>query len=230
MTTIVYSISGAPRPWRVLLGLVFKGLDFTIQHLEASKGEHKGQEFLKINPRGTVPVLDADGTVLRDSIAILAWLDRRYPEKPLFGNTPEEAAAIWQITTECCDYLRRSTDGLLRPILVKGEALPGAGTENRAAWDAAAEAFHAECRLLEDLLEDRPYLAGGQPSAADAVAFPEIRLIERASDTKVDIMDALGFTTFADRYPGLAAWKTRVGGLPGVDRTLPYHWTRQPHG
>ena len=226
MTMTVYSISGAPRPWRVLLGLAFKSLDYDIHHLEVSKREHKAPEFLKINPRGTVPVLDANGTLLRDSIAALAWLDRRYPEPPLFGATPDDAAATWQITMACSDYLRRAIDGMLRRPLVLGEPLPDAGTAERADWEAAGETLHAECRLLEDLLAERPYLAGHRPSAADAVAFPEIRLIERAADTKPDIMDALGFGTSDDLYPRLAAWKARISALPGVDKTFPYHWAQ----
>ena len=226
MTITVYSISGAPRPWRVLLGLAFKGLDFTIHHLEASKREHKAPEFLKVNPRGTVPVLDDDGTVLRDSIAALAWLDRRYPEAPLFGATPDEAAAIWQITTDCSEYLRRAIDGMLRRPLVLGEPLPDAGTAVRADWEAAGDALHAECRLLEALLAVRPYLAGHRPSAADAMAFPEIRLIQRAADTKPDLMAALGFGACDDLYPHFAAWKARISTLPGVDRTFPPHWTQ----
>ena len=224
MTMTVYSISGAPRPWRVLLGLAFKGLDFNIHHLESSKREHKAAEFLKINPRGTVPVLDDDGALLRDSIAALAWLDRRYPETPLFGATPDEAAAIWQTTMECSEYLRRSIDRMLRRPLVLGQPLPDAGTAERADWEAAGEALHAECRLLEALLVDRPYLGGRGPSAADAVAFPEIRLIERAADTKPDLMDTLGFGACDGLYPRLAAWKARISALPGVDKTFPYHW------
>jgi len=226
MTITVYSISGAPRPWRVLLGLAFKGLDFTIHHLEGSKREHKAHQFLKINPRGTVPVLDNDGTFVRDSIAALAWLDRRYPEAPLFGITADDAATVWQITMECSEYLRRAIDGMLRRPLVLGEPLPDAGTAERADWQAAGEALHAECRHLEGLLAERPYLAGGAPSAADAVTFPEIRLIERAAGIKPDVMDALGFGAPDDLYPRLAAWKGRISTLPGVDKTFPYHWTR----
>ena len=226
MTITVYSISGAPRPWRVLLALAFKGLDFTIHHLKASKREHKAPEFLKLNPRGTVPVLDDDGTVLRDSIAALAWLDRRYPEMPLFGTTPDDAAAIWQITMDCSAYLRQAIDGLLRRPLVLGEPLPDAGTAERDDWEAAGEALHAECRQLEVLLMDEPYLGGRGASAADAVAFPEIRLIQRAADTKPDLMAALGFGACDDLYPQLAAWKARISALPGVDQTFPYHWTQ----
>ena len=171
-------------------------------------------------------MLDDDGTVLRDSIAALAWLDRRYPEAPLFGTTLDDAAVVWQITMECSEYLRRSIDGMLRRPLILGEALPNAGTAERADWEAAGEALHAESRQLEALLAEKLYLAGPRPSAADAVAYPDVRLIQRAADTKPDMMAALGFGTFEKDYPHLAAWKARISALPGVDQTLPHHWTQ----
>ena len=39
MQITVYSISGAPRAWRVLLGLTFKDIDYDMHLLQASKSE-----------------------------------------------------------------------------------------------------------------------------------------------------------------------------------------------
>ena len=224
MALTVYDISGTSRGWRAKLGLTFKALDYEVSYLEASNREHKGAEFLKINPRGTVPVLDDNGLIVRDSIAILAWLDRRYPDKPLFGETPDEAARIWQVTMECCDFLRAAELDLLFPILVHNIDLPDANSEEMTSLSAASESMHAECRYLEDLLDGRAYLAGDRPSAAEAITFPEVQLVHRALDRKGDIMEALGFGNFADRYPRVFGLKQRVGALKGVEKTFPHHW------
>lgn len=224
MKMTVYTVSGAPRAWRVLLGLAFKGLEYQINYLQVSKGELKSPEFLAINPRATVPVLDADGLVLRDSIAILAWLDKQFPNRPLFGKNPEAAAAIWQITTESCDYLRAAANEVLFPILVKGKALPAADTEARAEFDKAAEALHRECALLEQHLQGQPYFGGEGVSAADAVIYPEMKIIERAISRKPEIMHALGFGRFATDYPHIEAWRREIDTLDGVDKTQPIHW------
>lgn len=226
MKLTVYSISGAPRGWRVLLGLAFKGLDYNVKYLQGSQGEHKSPAFRAINPRATIPVLDAGGLIIRDSIGILAWLDRQYPEKPLFGATPEAAASIWQTTTECCDYLRAAINDLFFPILVQGELLPEMGTERRAVFDEAANTLHAECRFLEDILGNSTFFGGEAPSAADAIIFPEIRLIQRAAETKPDIIEVLGFNDMLGNYPQLTAWRDRVEALPGVDKTMPPHWSK----
>ena len=137
----LHTISGAPRPWRVLLGLTFKGLEYETHYLEGSKRQHKAPEFLKLNPRGTVPVLETGNLILRDSIGILAWLDRRYTENPLFGETADEAALIWQITLECCDYLRAAGQSLLFPILVLNVPLPANNSDEMAELKAASEAM-----------------------------------------------------------------------------------------
>ncbi|WP_425607366.1 glutathione S-transferase family protein [Roseibium sediminicola] len=84
MEPTIYTISGSPRGWRVLLGMVIKGLDMKVEYLSLSKSEHKSDSYLLINPRGRVPSLVAGKTVITDSLAILSWLDRKYPERPSF--------------------------------------------------------------------------------------------------------------------------------------------------
>lgn len=65
---------------------------------DALSGRHRARALIARIPRdqsrGKVPALDADGLALCHSVASLARLDRRYPLKPLFGETAEGAAAI----------------------------------------------------------------------------------------------------------------------------------------
>ncbi|WP_170765504.1 glutathione S-transferase N-terminal domain-containing protein [Ruegeria lacuscaerulensis] len=226
MTLTIHTISGAPRPWRVLVALALKGIPYEQHVLKASAGEHKSEPFLSLNPRGTVPVVEADGIVIRDSIAALAWLDRRYPEPPLFGATPDDAARIWQITMEACDYMREASHAVLAPVLLR-HLDPEIGSEEEKALIESSEKLHAECCWLESLLTDGPYLAGGALSAADAVVFPEIRLIQRAVENHHEVMDRLGFGYPPDLYPRVSDWKARMSELPGIEDTLPPHWKEQ---
>ncbi|MEP2990048.1 MAG: glutathione S-transferase family protein [Parasphingorhabdus sp.] len=228
MTMTVYAVSGAPRPWRVLAGLTFKELEFDIRYLEASKGEHKSPEYLKINPRGTVPSLTYGNLTLRDSIGILAWLDREFPEKPLFGNDASEAAEIWQNVLEMADYLRSAHNSVFFSILVQGISVTNESSAERKAMEEAAEKLKMECENLEEKLENNNFLCGDRPTAADAVAFPDIRLIQRAAEIKADDLAALGIDTLLTRdFPKLKAWKTRVEDLPGMSKTMPPHWNAQ---
>ncbi len=225
MTLTLTTISGSPRGWRVLLGLAFKGLTAEINELKLSENEHKAEPFISLNPRGTVPVLESDGIVIRDSMAILAWLDRKFPAAPLFGATDAEAAEIWQATMESRQYLRKATADFLTPIFFQGASLDDKDT---AKWDnlvAASDAMQSEMRFLDTKLSDgRDFLAGNKPSAADAVTWTEIRLVQRASETKPDLMAELGYPELANSLHHLEAWKQRVVELPGVGATMPGHW------
>ncbi len=75
-----------------------------------------------------------------------------------------------------------------------------------------------------NMLDGNSFLCGDRPSAAEAVAFPEVRLIQRALDRKGDVMAALGFENSADQYPYLFGWMHRVESIDGMEETMPYHW------
>lgn len=226
MPLTLYTFSGAPRGWRVHLGLVFKGLPADVKYLSASDQDHRKPGFLAMNPRAKIPVLEADQDVLRDSVAILAWLDRQYPDRPLFGITAAEAAESWQIVMDCCGYLRDGTHALLSRVFPAPDEVVDPNTPEGREIEGAADLVHAECHYLEGILSDgRRYLGGEWPGAADAVAYPELRLVQRGAETRSARMAALGFDGHLSRYPYLAAWKGRLNADAGVLQTMPPHWS-----
>ena len=218
MTLEFWTISGAPSPWRVALAMAFKGLDYKTHMLSASQKEHKAEAYLAVNPRGTVPTLKMDDLTLGHSIAILAWLDRAYPDAPLFGDTPQEAGRIWQDTMEIFDYLPAAASAVLSPIFFDGASEP-----TNALRDAA-ERLRSETDRLVDLLTGQSWLSGSRPGAADAVAFPHIRLIQRAMETKPQIMQDLGLPNLTTLSPEIDAWVARVETFPNIPQTFPPHW------
>ncbi|TQV75918.1 glutathione S-transferase family protein [Denitrobaculum tricleocarpae] len=221
---ILHTISGAPCGWRALLGFAFKQIDVEVRYLDGSRREHETPTFLELNPRAKVPVLEADGLVLRDSIAILAWLESAYPARPLFGRTTEETAAIWQMLLECAEYLQPATNGVVFPVFAGDGEASAANTQAAENLRAAAKVLDGECEFLERTLGERRFLCGPDPSAADAVAFAEIGRVQRAIETKPHVMASLGYLRLEQRFPHLSAWYGRVSDLPGVAATAPIHW------
>lgn len=218
MTLKLWTVSGAPSAWRVTLAMAFKGLDPDIQMLSAAQKEHKSEDYLALNPRGTVPTLESKNLKLGQSIAILAWLDRAFPASPLFGGTTEQAGSIWQTTMDIFDYLPKATSLVLSPIFFHNV------TEATPELQTAAKELRQELTLLSQILSDQPFLSGQHAGAADAVAFPHVRLLQRAMETKPDVMGALNFQDISGLPTGIAVWLARIEAVPGVSETFPPHW------
>lgn len=215
MTLALYTISGAPRPWRVALALAAKGLAFEARVLDASRAEHKAAAFLALNPRGRTPVLVDGDFVLSESLAILAYLERAYPEPPLFGRTTVEAARIWEQTANVDHDLREAASAINGPVF------KGSGAE---ALRDAAPRLVAELRKLDQRLGEAAFLCGDRISAADCVAFPEVRLTLRAAERAPAVMRELGLHPLVETAPHLRRWIDRIEAMPGYEQTYPAHW------
>lgn len=219
MTLQFWTVSGAPSPWRAALGMAFKGLKYEVHLLSAGQKEHKSDAYLAINPRGTVPTVKDGEMTIGQSIAVLAWLDRKFPASPLFGETLQDAGPIWQRTMDVFDYLPGATSGVLSPIFFDGV------DEATDDLKAATKTLQAELKHLTEILSEHPFLSGAKPGAVDAVAFPHVRLIQRAMETKPQIMQDLRLPDLTALSPEIAEWVQRVEALPNVAQTFPPHWS-----
>lgn len=217
----VYWISGSPYSWRALLALEAKRAPYVSRLLDFAKGDTKTPEFLALNPRGKVPALKDGKVVQTESLAILAYLDRKFPDPPLFGRTAEETGRIWQVILESVYYLE--------PVgrRIAARVFFGDATDDAGAMRAAVGELHAELRTREDALARRSWLAGDDLSAADIAVYPFVELLLRAAGKDAAAPLDLRLLPFAKTYPALAGWRDRVRGLPGYDKTYPPHW-RQP--
>src|SRR5262249_42823324 len=112
----VFWVSGSPYAWRVLLTLEVMQLQYISRLLEASMGEVKAPEYLKLNPRGTVPTLRNGDVVVRESLAIMAYLDRRYPEPSLFGANAHQVARAWRLISEYASYAHGPVTRVIAPL------------------------------------------------------------------------------------------------------------------
>ena len=63
------------------IGLEETGAPYEAKPILLAKQQQRTESYLKINPRGKVPSLDADGKILVENTAILTYLARRFPEK-----------------------------------------------------------------------------------------------------------------------------------------------------
>jgi glutathione S-transferase len=202
----------------VLLALEAKRLPYQSRLLELSKRDNKQPAYLALNPRGQVPTLRDGDYVVHESIAILAYLDRKYPETPLFGTTPEESGAVWRSVCETMAYLEQPADAFILPIYF------GQSVEKADQIRAALAPVHAELARLEATLTARPWLATPALSAADIAAFPLVMSLLRAAGKPAAAAFAHDLTPFEVRFPALARWVERIEAIPGYQKTYPPHW------
>jgi glutathione S-transferase len=221
MSIDVYWGSGSPFSWRVLLALELKRLPYANHLLQFSKQEHKSPQMLSLNFRGRVPVLKDGDYVVFESLAVLFYLDRKYPTPtPLFGSSPEEAGVIMRVI---CEYQAYAEEHVMKIVNAFFMRTPG---QTLQPGDLA-ESMHVvarEARSIEARLATADWVVGDTVSAADIVIFPSLQLLLRAL-AKPQASDLSSrFLPLDVNYPALSRWIARIEALPGYEKTYPPHW------
>lgn len=210
--------SGCPYSWRVLLALEHKRVPYSGHLLQLAWQEQKSPQMLAMNPRGRVPVLRDGEYVVFESLAVLYYLDLKYPEPPIFGRTPEEAAVIMRVI---CEFQAYTEDSLMHicNALEKG----GADLHGERITDAM-HVVAREARTIEQRLSRSDWIVGEAYSAVDMVIFPAIQLLRRALARPEARELSSRFLPIEANYPALGRWLARIEALPGYERTVPPHW------
>lgn len=177
---------------RVELMLSLLGLPFELVEVDLRAREQKAPAFLALNPFGQVPVIqDGDATVA-DSLAILAWLCRRYDADHAWW--PIEPLAAAQVQR----WLSVSAGPLLQgPATARVEVLFGRPRDPQR-HQVAVQLF----AIMERQLAATRFLAGERPTVADVAMFT---YTAHAPEGGVSLQP----------WPAVRAWVARVEALPG---------------
>jgi maleylpyruvate isomerase len=171
----LYSYFRSSASFRVRIALGLKGLDvdYRAVHLTRDGGQQFTAEFRALNADALVPVLDDDGAVLTQSLAIIEYLDETYPQPPLLPATALERAYVRACALAiACDIHPLNNLRVLRYLVHE----LGASEERKNAWyrhwveqglGALEAKLVAERRCGRHVLGDRVTLA-------DVVLVPQI--------------------------------------------------------
>jgi glutathione S-transferase len=77
--------------------LQLSGAAFEPTMVKLHKGEQYGEEYKAINPRGQVPVLVDDGKVITQIVAIILYLDQKFPEAKFLPTEPVARAKAIEV-------------------------------------------------------------------------------------------------------------------------------------
>lgn len=90
----LYTYFRSSASYRVRIALALKGLTHDAQYVSLPKAEHQAAAFREVNVQGLLPALEEAGHVLIQSLAIIEYLDERYPQPPLLPADPFDRAYV----------------------------------------------------------------------------------------------------------------------------------------
>jgi glutathione S-transferase len=190
----LYDLELSGNSYRVRLLLSLLGLKHETVAMNLMKGEQREPWFLKLNPRGQVPTLDDDGTVVWDSMAILVYLARKYGGEKWLPLDAKEMAEVmqWLAVME-----NETLYGLGRARVICKFKLPGSLEDAQLLGRKGLD-------VLEQRLAAHQWLALERVTIADIGCFPYVAL---ASEGEIHL----------DAYPGVRSWIDRIKSLPGFE-------------
>lgn len=208
--------SGSPYSWSVLLTLEVKKLQYKSTLIELFKGENRTPEFLKMNPRGKVPVLRDGDYFIYESLAVMSYLDSKFSETALFGDSPYKSAEIMKLMSEYNSYIAPHIGHIISSAF-------WSNSPNLTKLENAKQNLTNELANLEKILTATNWLAGKEISAVDIFIFPFIQLLKRS---EAKLQETIGYKLMFSykRFPAISDWLKRFEDLPGYNNTYPPHW------
>jgi len=166
---------------RVRIALAMKGVqvDMVTVGILGDGAENRQADYLGINPQGLVPALQTDdGALLTQSLAIVEYLDERFPLPPLLPKDGVGRAFSRSIALAIASEIHALVPPRVAAHLAK---IPGMGATGVVAWNRhwILEGLTAvEARLAAR--RTGPFVAGNTPTIADIFLFPQSINAERA--------------------------------------------------
>jgi maleylacetoacetate isomerase len=90
----LYTYYRSTAAFRVRIALNIKGVPYESISLHLRAGQHHTNEYRKINPQGLIPALDDDGVIVSQSLAIIEYLDEKFPEPALLPTAAADRAHV----------------------------------------------------------------------------------------------------------------------------------------
>jgi maleylacetoacetate isomerase len=176
----LYSFFNSSTSYRVRIALALKGIEPDFHGVNIRTGEHRDARYVAtVNPSATVPAIIDGDFHLGQSLAIIDWLDNRYPEPRLIPTEPLLRARVLEFANLiACDIHPVNNLRILKYLTDVLKATP----EQKDAWYRhwVADGMAAAERLLEQAAtaglatSTSSWCFGDAPTLADACLVPQV--------------------------------------------------------
>ncbi len=165
----LYDAARCPYCARVRIVLAEKGVDYATVDVDL---DDRPAWIYEKNPLGRVPVLEEDGLVLPESLAIMEYLEERYPDPPLLPSDPGPRA-------------------LVRASIVRFDRISGPYYALRRGDESARQQLADRLHDLDATLQQQPYLGGDVFGLADIAYLPWVLRAQVRLDVALEPYPAL---------------------------------------
>jgi maleylacetoacetate isomerase len=205
----LYTYFRSSAAYRVRIALNVKGLSYesVSKDLRNQAGEHRRSEYLSLNPQGLIPALEHEGRVLSQSLAIVEYLDERFPEPPLLPRGPADRALVRALALGvACDMHPLNNLRVLNYL--RDELKQDEDSVNRWYAHWVAEGFRGLEEMAKRSSGDCRHCFGSAVTVADIFLVPQM-------------FNARRFKCDVSPYPTLVSIASHLEQLPAFHAARP---------
>ena len=202
----LYTYFRSSAAYRVRIALNLKGLEYesVSKDLRNPGGEHRLSDYLALNPQGLIPALEDDGRVLSQSLAIIEYLDEKFPAPPLLPKAAADRAQVRAMALGiACDMHPLNNLRVLNYL--RDELKQDEAAVNRwyAHWIAAG--FRGLEELVRRSSSNRKHCFGGAVTLADVFLVPQMFNARRFNCDVTPYPTLVSISGHLEQLPAFAA-------------------------